>query len=83
MDRPSVRPGEWIEVDGNDCVVTHVYEDDSQIEKGMLVFDTKKPTTHESGWDSERWVFSDSPDFDGYARETDPSVRLLKRGRYS
>lgn len=83
MDKPLVRPGEWIKVGGNDCVVTHVYEDDSQPETGMLVFNPKKPTTHEFRWDGDHWVFSDSPDYGGYARESDPYVRQLKRGKYS
>ena len=31
MDKPSVKPGEWIKVDGNDCVVSHVYEQGSSL----------------------------------------------------
>lgn len=59
MDKPSVRPGEWIKVNGNDCVVTYFYQDDSQIETAMLVFNTKKPIAHEFGWDGEQLIFSD------------------------
>ncbi len=47
MDKPPVTPGDWIEVSGNHCVVTDVYEEDSQFGTGMVVFDPKKPTTHE------------------------------------
>lgn len=35
MDKPSVKPGEWIKVSGNDCVVTHVYEEARHLEQGL------------------------------------------------
>lgn len=83
MDKPSVKSGEWIKVSGNDCVVTHVYEEGSPFGTGIVVFNPKKPTTHDFDWDGEHWFFPKRPDFGGYAQESDPYVRQLKRGRYS
>jgi hypothetical protein len=77
MDKPPVKSGKWIEVGGNQCVVTDVYEEGPSLGTGMAVFNPREPTIHDFGWNGEQWVFSERPDFGGYAIENDPYLRQL------
>lgn len=78
---PEIHPGKWITVDSNSCVVKIVYEEGSSSGICFVVFNKDKPTTHDVDWDGEKWFFPDRPDYGGYAKNSDPYVQQLKRGR--
>lgn len=71
----------WIKVGNYDCVVKKILPQDYPGGVCIVVFNKTKPTTHHVGWDGEKWFFPERPDFGGYARESDPCVAKLKRGR--
>jgi hypothetical protein len=77
---PEIKTGDWIVVDGQNCVVKNVYPQNSMSGVCLVVFNKKKPTTHDVDWDGEKWFFPDRPDYGGYARDSDPYVQQLKRG---
>lgn len=78
---PNIQVGDWITVGSHDCVVSKVFTEELVGGVCMVVFDPRKPTTHIVEWDGDKWVFQKSPDFGGYARDGDPCVQQLKRGR--
>jgi len=79
--RPKIILGEWVVVGGVDCVISNIYEKDSQFGSCEVVFNADKPTTHDVTWDGQKWVFPNRSDFGGYADKTDPYVAILKRGK--
>ena len=82
-DIPKIKPGDWLTVGSNDCVVSMIYPPDSQSGVCLVVFNKNKPTTHDIDWDGTKWYFTECPDFGGYAKDSDPFVQQLKRGRYT
>ena len=78
---PRIAQGEWIEVQGRDCVVRIVYPDLSAFGACQVVFNREKPTTRDVAWDGEKWVFPERPDLGGYGRRGDRFVEQLIRGK--
>lgn len=71
----------WINVGNYDCVVKKILPKGYPCGVCIVVFNKTKPTTRHVDWDGEKWFFTERPDFGGYARESDPCVVKLKRGR--
>ena len=79
---PELSLGKWIVVNGTDCVVSKIYEDNSPFGSCEVVFNIDKPTTHDVVWDGQKWVFPERTDFGGYADRTSNYVFILKQGKY-
>ena len=82
MISPDIKVLDWIRVGPHDCVVRVIYRDNSQPEICQVVFNKDKPTTHDVCWNGTDWFFPKRPDFGGYAPDSCPSVRILKKGKY-
>jgi hypothetical protein len=78
---PTLLEGQWIEVQGRDCVVQIVYDSSSPFGACQWVFNREKPTTHDVAWDGAKWFFPKRPDFGGYGRRGDRFVEQLIRGK--
>lgn len=85
-DRPEIKPGDWIRVGNRNCVVANVRDPGYAFGDCKVVFDRRKPTSHDVVWNGDEWEFVDSGDQGGYA-DKDPRlneyVRKLKRGRWA
>jgi len=79
-EQPTISPGACIYVGDERCIVTRIYSPDSQNGVCQVVFNKRKPTTHDVDWNGTGWFFPKRPDFGGYARDSDPYVQQLKRG---
>lgn len=79
---PKIQVGDWITVGSHDCVVSMVFTENLSGGVCMVVFDQRKPTTRVVEWGGDNWAFQKSPDYGGYARDSDYCVQQLKRGRY-
>ncbi|WP_114193528.1 hypothetical protein [Edaphovirga cremea] len=82
MKHPDVKPSDWIEVGGYDCVVMKTYNANSPFGICKVVFNKTKPTTRDVDWNGDKWFFPERPDFGGYGRNDDPYVIQLKKGCY-
>ena len=80
-EHPKIKEGDWLIVEKTNCVVSIVYPKNSESGICLVVYDPKKPTTHDVDWDGEKWIFPKRPDFGGYGRDSDPYVQQLKRGK--
>lgn len=85
--RPNVKPHDWIVVENVDCVVAMVRDPEFAQIFGELevVFDPKKPTSHDVEWTVGAWTFCKRSDFGGYAdrySRLSAFVRTLRAGRY-
>lgn len=82
-DRPHIKPGEWIKVAHQECLVTEVTEDGGAGHQCEVIFNPGEPRHSKVTWDGEEWVFPETGE-SGYA-ETQPRlgmyVRKLKSGR--
>ena len=83
MELPDIKTLDWIRVGSHDCVVRVLYSDNSQSGTCQVVFNKDKPTTHDVCWNGTDWIFSERPDYGGYASNSCPAVRVLKKGRYA
>lgn len=79
---PDISVGKWITIENQDCVISKLYNAESQSGVGQVIFNKSKPTTHVFDWNGDTWFFPEQPDFGGYGRDSDPFVQQLKRGRY-
>jgi len=79
-DRPQVKPGEWIKVGAEDCVVTEVSEcGDGGCE---VILDPDEPRRGKAVWNGDEWVLEIGES--GYPEQQPPPgdyVQKLKRGR--
>ena len=66
-ERPEIKPGDWICVGNQDCVVAYVREPGRVLGDCEVVFDPSKPTNHNVVWDGDGWEFVESGDYGGYA----------------
>jgi len=78
---PEIKKGDWIRVGATDCVVAIVYQENSMSGVCKAIFNKSKPTTHDVDWNGESWFFPARPDYGGYAKNSDPLVQQLKRGK--
>lgn len=82
-DRPRVRPGEWIKVADQECVVTEVTEDEDSGGECEVLFNPDEPRHGKVIWNGEAWEFPETGE-SGYAEEQPRLgmyVRKLKGGR--
>lgn len=79
--QPPIALGDWIEVGSTDCVVMNIYKAESSSGVCQVVFNKKKPTTHDVDWDGTKWFFPERPDYGGYGRDGNKFVEILKRGK--
>ena len=82
---PDISPGDWIVVDGIDCVVSKIYSPDYQLGICEIVCNPRKPANRDVIWDQDKWAFFNPNDFGGYAERYPrlaPFVSKLKRGRW-
>jgi hypothetical protein len=75
-DRPQVKPGEWIKVAHQDCVVTEVGEDEDSDGQCEVLFDPDEPRYGKAMWNGEEWV---SPDTGGGYAEKSPHLGMSAR----
>lgn len=68
-DRPDIKPGDWIEIEGVDCVVCVVREHLDAFGDCEVVFDPAKPTNRDVIWNDEEWRFMETGDYGGYAEK--------------
>jgi len=83
-DRPSIKPGDWIEVEGVPCVVANLREPDPLFGDCEVVFNPSKPTNRDAKWEGGAWHFVKSgSDFGGYADKDrlQRYVQILKSGK--
>ena len=84
MERPVIELGEFIEVQGVECVICLVREPGHTFGDCEVVCTPNKPANREVCWAEDHWEFKKSSDFGGYADKT-PRLRRyvekLKRGR--
>ena len=85
-DRPEIKPGDWIRVGNQDCVMTKVREPGRAFGDCEVVFNPSKPANLDVVWNGDEWEFVKSGDYGGYADKysrLDDYVRILKRGRWT
>lgn len=75
---PPIRLGSWITVGTRECVVSHLYEENSPFGVCIVVFNKEKPTTHDVDWDGGKWFFPKRSDYGGYPSSNDKYVQTLK-----
>ncbi len=83
VERPNVKPHDWIKVGNVPCVVAVVREPNDRMGDLEVVFDPKKPTNHDVEWTGREWSFCKRSDFGGYADRyprLSAFVRTLKSG---
>lgn len=85
-DHPDINPGDWIQVENVDCVVTTIYKRSDPSTVCEIVCNPQKPANRDVTWDDGEWRFVDSGDFGGYAEKyprLSQFVRKLKDGKYT
>jgi hypothetical protein len=83
--RPSVKLGDWINVDGVEAVVSNILPPDDPSGDCEVVFDPSKPTNLYARWTGEKWEFVKSGDYGGYAAKysrLSQYVSILRMGRH-
>ena len=83
--RPSIKPGDWIEVGNSDCVVCDVREPNHVFGDCEVVLTPSKPANRDVQWVDGKWKFVESGDFGGYADKYPrlrQYVQILKRGKF-
>lgn len=53
-NHPEIKPGDWINVGQQSCVVSKVYSKEPSMGICEVVFDPDKPTNHDVDWDGEK-----------------------------
>ncbi len=80
MKKPQITPGQWLTVEGVNCVVCGVFSD-SPWDAEVVFMDNGKATNKDIKWDSGRWSFTGEAG--GYAddyQRLSEFVSKLRRG---
>jgi hypothetical protein len=83
---PDLKEGQWIEIDGSDYVVSVLFEKETPLGIGEVVFNPSKPAFKDFGWDGEKFYLFPSGDFGGYAERAarhSKAVKILKKGKWA
>jgi hypothetical protein len=83
-NRPSVKLGAWISVEGIDCVVSRLQSRSASVGDCEVVFNPSKPINVDIRWTGEAWEFIKVGGFGGYADKYNRLrhyVGILKSGR--
>lgn len=58
---PKIDIKDWINVEGQECVVSQIYHDNSLSGACEVVTDRAEPINRDVWWDGQKWIFSPRP----------------------
>ena len=55
-DRPQIKPGEWIKVAQQECLVIETSEDEESEGQCQVIYDSGSSRRAKATWNGEKWV---------------------------
>jgi len=81
-DRPNIKPGDVISVEGARCVVFRVREAGHAFGDCEVVCNSEKPANFDVVWRNDAWASANPNDIGGYAERNEelrPFIRILRQ----